>query len=101
MIDLIMLTQQERNYISNIAPRDTGNLADNALGYRPVSELKTEILINTETAPYQKYLEYGTMYSTKHKGWFKNSAKLVAKDVALKTNGMISTETIINRGWND
>lgn len=68
----------------DIAPKETGNLAFNSIRtYKTPKGFRIVSLGNS--APYNKYLEYGTKFSKKHQGWWSKKLKQ-AITVYLGTN---------------
>lgn len=85
---------RERKYMQSVSPYRTGRLRRNIKSETDQSTYY-RIYIDTKKVPYQKYLENGTPLSTKHKGWFKRTAEIIARDVAMQAGGELATDITI------
>ena len=79
--------------LRDLAPKDTGNLAYNAIQYEQVSEREHRIYIDLEIAPYQIHVnENDTLGNGKpnpNKGWWEAAIELAIEEMARLLEGEI------------
>ena len=66
--------------LRDLAPKDTGNLAYNAIRYEKTGEHSYKIYVNLDIAPYQVYLNEPT--KSKHHKWWEAATELAIEEVA-------------------
>lgn len=87
------LCQKEVEWLRSFAPKDTGNLAYNAIKISFPAENVCEIYINESIAPYMKFTEYPWLSlkwngkKNPNEGWFENAAKMIYYGLAEKLSG--------------
>lgn len=91
------IAMQLKARLQSVAPRDTGNLADNGIIPKQFGPKSAGVVLGGhEIAPYVVYLENGfTHYRTgkridKHKGWVARTVNQFAKEIAPKIGGHIA-----------
>lgn len=70
----------------DIAPKDTGNLAFNAISMR-YTHNGFKIFYSGQKAFYLGYLQEGTKYTTKHKGFIDMTATAISAHITAMLNG--------------
>ena len=92
IIDAAVSTVEEMR--TEIIPRDTGNMADNALQYK-ISQNEIVIYINTKVAPYVPYTNEPWIAAkwegkkNPNEGWWDAFAKELIEKFANKLRGTI------------
>ena len=74
----------------DMSPKDTGNLAFNALTTVP-TRTGFKLVYQYVIADYMHFLNDGTIHSTKHQGWADKVAKQVASYINMDRNGKRNT----------
>lgn len=79
--------------LRDLAPKDTGNLAYNAIKYEKVSEREYRIYIDLEIAPYQVYVNESPTLTNgtpnKNYGWWEAAIELAIEEMARLLEGEI------------
>ena len=88
--------------LRELAPNDTGNLAENAIRFEKTGEYSWKIYVHTEgnhtpgakdgIAPYQVYLnEYPTLFGkkNKHYQWWQAAIELALEEMANLLGGTV------------
>ena len=79
--------------LRDLAPKDTGNLAYNAIRYERVNEREYRIYIDLEIAPYQVYVNESETLSNgernPNKGWWETAIELAIEEMARLMKGEI------------
>lgn len=96
--EFTMLAEYAARYLRSLAPRDTGNLAENAIRlYYKYSrgEISAHIYINESIAPYMPYTNepwlspYWGGKQNPNEKWFDRAAKKIASELAHMLNGRL------------
>lgn len=84
--------------LRELAPKDTGNLAYNAIQYRFPDENTCEITVNEDIAPYMPYTNepwispYWRGKKNPNEGWFGDAADTIATLFAQIVKGEIRND---------
>ena len=80
--------------LRDLAPKDTGNLAYNAIKYEKLSEREYQIYVDLDVAPYQVFVnENPTLVNGEknpNKGWWEAAIELAIEELARLLNGEIT-----------
>ena len=80
------------------APRDTGNLQDNAIKVEQVSENEVRIYVDEAIAPYMPYTNEPWLSpkwngkQNPNEGWFDKAVETVAQAIATKLGGDVTVK---------
>lgn len=82
-------------YLRALAPRDTGNLEDNAIQFEYIDEDTARIFVNEDIAPYMPFTNEPWLSpkwngkKNPNEGWFDFAAEEIVEEIAQMFNGRV------------